>query len=150
MYSSSRADYEASFCALISHFPERRPYFTKHWDECRGMRAGYERRGVTTFGDRDTNRIESINKYVKKAVHHRTRASMSIRKVQRFAENEVIDSIYLYRRQKVQKMQWHGLEQYQTHLDCFKQYICKFITKQLQEHFSNELSDSPAGCSCQF
>ncbi len=86
MYSSTRADYEV-------------------------MWAGYECRSATTFGDSDTNRIDSISRYVKEAVHRRTRTHLSLRKVQRFAENEVVDSIYLYRQQIVQKLQWRALEQ---------------------------------------
>ncbi len=68
------------------------------WRSCMysSTRADYERRSATTYGDRDTNRIELINTYVKGAVHCRARTSLSIREVQRFAGNEVVDSIYLY------------------------------------------------------
>ncbi len=63
------------------------------WRSCMysSSRADYERRSATTYGDRDTNRIESIE-----APPRRTRTSLSIREVQRFAENEAVDSIYLY------------------------------------------------------
>ncbi len=83
-------------------------------------------------------------------IHRRTRTSLSIRKVHKFAENEVVDSIYFYRQQVVQKLQWHGFEQYQKYLNCMTQYICKLMAKELQENYSDELSESPANCSCQF
>ncbi len=80
----------------------------------------------------------------------RTRISLSIRKVQRIAENEVVDSIYLYHQQMVQNLQWHGLKQHQNYLNCFTQYIFKLIAKQLQENYTDELSESPESSSCQF
>lgn len=150
MMSPVEGDYIRAMGSLQTEYPEVAQYVEQNWVSCVEMWAGFARQSAVTFGDKDTNRIESANKYIQKAVHHRTQLTVSVRKILHHCEGYADECMFLINRDLAQRTQFHGQDIYQPYLDTLTSYASKRLSLELQNNASAILSESLESCACRY